>query len=410
MSPSTTLSETSENGLYNLRLLLSGHSGAVACVAAHPDGTFVATGGEEGTRIWDLRTGLLVNSPTGAGDRGITTAVVFITKRDGADDAIAFGTDDGYLCIWKRGSDEKEFEEIFSSRLTGGQDGQEISAMAFDASSSQLAVVHRASVVHRFFVDAAMIPHSMKSCGIPHHWPQAVAFGQTGVKGIEIWSFGREDGEIHIMDESGSIIKTWPTASVIGHAVLSVRDDTIVLDDITQGVALYKLTGRSRIKTFPVLIQKKHRSRNVAFHDGGSSVLSGSDHGIVYIFDRRTGDITDTIDIGVKDWVQSITSIVIDGSPSIVVGRTGENIGRTKLQVWTKRSPKNPTESSEPIKRVATIFERGRWILCTMLAVLFILQNVLDLPIRRWLKRVFRSMIAPHLDREDDENSSYDYL
>ncbi|KAK1233799.1 hypothetical protein PQX77_003026 [Marasmius sp. AFHP31] len=402
-----SLHETSENGLYKLHLLLSGHTGAVACVAAHPDGTFIATGGEEGTRIWDLKTGHLVSSPTGAGDRGITTAVVFITKRDGADDAIAFGTDNGYLCIWKRGSDEKEFEEIFSSRLTGGPDGQEISAMAFDASSSQLAVVHRASVVHRFFIDAAMLPHSMKSCSIPYHWPQAVAFGQTGVKGIEIWSFGREDGEIHVVDEGGAIMKTWPTASVIGHAVLSVRDDTIVLDDITQGVALYKLTGRSRIKTFPVPIQKKHRSRNVAFHDGGSSVLSGSDHGIVYVFDRRTGDITDTINIGVKDWVQSITSIVIDGAPSIVVGRTGENLGRTKLQVWTKRPSKNPTESPDSVRRAATIVEKGWWVLCILLAMLFILQNVMDLPRRGWLKKV---VSGSEMVGDDAGESDFDYL
>ncbi|KAK1235452.1 hypothetical protein PQX77_001324 [Marasmius sp. AFHP31] len=99
-------------------------------------------------------------------------------------------------------------------------------------------------------------------------------------------------------------------ASVIGHAVLSVWDNTIMLDDITQGVALYKLTGRSRIKTFPILIQKKHCSRSMALHNGGSSILSGSNHRIVYVFDRQTGDITDTINNGVKDWVQSIMNVM----------------------------------------------------------------------------------------------------
>lgn len=44
----------------------------------------------------------------------------------------------------------------------------------------------------------------------------------------------------------------------------------------------------------------------MAFHDGASTVICGSDHGKVYIFDRRTGKINDTIHIGVKDWVQSI--------------------------------------------------------------------------------------------------------
>lgn len=66
--------------------------------------------------------------------------------------------------------------------------------MAYDASSGQLAVVHRAEVIHRFIIDGSMCPTILKSVQIEHHWPQAVAFGQTGVRGPELWTFGREDG------------------------------------------------------------------------------------------------------------------------------------------------------------------------------------------------------------------------
>lgn len=83
---------------------------------------------------------------------------------------------------------------MFCDRLTGGQDGQEISGMAYDASSGQLAVVHRSEAVHRFIVDGAMKPIGIKSVRVPKHWPQSVAFGQSGVRGPEIWSFGRDDG------------------------------------------------------------------------------------------------------------------------------------------------------------------------------------------------------------------------
>ena len=48
------------------------------------------------------------------------------------------------------------------------------------------------------------------------------------------------------------------------------------------------------------------RIRSIAFHDGNSAIISGSDHGKVYIFDRRTGAVVDTIDVGIKDWVQSV--------------------------------------------------------------------------------------------------------
>ena len=66
--------------------------------------------------------------------------------------------------------------------------------MSYDMSSGQLAVVHRSEVVHRFIVDPSMKLIVVKSVAIPKHWPQAVAFGQMGVRGPEIWSFGRDDG------------------------------------------------------------------------------------------------------------------------------------------------------------------------------------------------------------------------
>lgn len=74
---------------------------------------------------------------------------------------------------------------------------------------------------------------------------------------------------------------------------------------MSQGIALYKLSGTERLKTFTIP-HNERRSRNVAFHDGATTVICGSDHGKVYIFDRRTGKINDTIHIGVKEWVQSI--------------------------------------------------------------------------------------------------------
>lgn len=68
---------------------------------------------------------------------------------------------------------------------------------------------------------------------------------------------------------------------------------------------MYKLSTTDRLKTFDVPFTMR-RLRHVAFHDGHSAIITGSDHGKVYIFDRRTGDVIDTIDVGIKDWVQSV--------------------------------------------------------------------------------------------------------
>lgn len=61
--------------------------------------------GEDGTRLWDLETSKLLSSPIASSFRGTTTAIAWIVRTDDTEEALAFGTNDGYLCIWKR---EKE--------------------------------------------------------------------------------------------------------------------------------------------------------------------------------------------------------------------------------------------------------------------------------------------------------------
>ncbi|KAJ3912018.1 hypothetical protein F5877DRAFT_54629 [Lentinula edodes] len=257
--------------------------------------------------------------PANSGDRGATTALAWITRSNDSDTGLAFGTENGYLCVWKQ-SENEEWTETYCKRLTGSAEAQEIVGMAYDIGSTQLAVVHRSEVVHRFLVNSSMHPNPLGSKSISKHWPQAVGFGQTGARGPEIWSFGREDGVINVLNENGTIIQSWPTATVIGHAAINVKEDVMIIDDVAQGVALYKLSTSERVRTFPVPSSER-RSRNVAFHDGGSAIVCGSDHGIVYIFDRKTGDTLDAIDMGIEDWVQSVV-VRQDHAARIILSQT----------------------------------------------------------------------------------------
>ncbi|EEB95887.1 hypothetical protein MPER_05074, partial [Moniliophthora perniciosa FA553] len=169
-----------------------------------------------------------------AGERGMTTALSWISKADTADDCLVYGTQDGYLCIWRCAAGDEDFVEIFCQQLEAGLDDHEITALAFEPSSN-----------------GSMKPRPMRSVTIPLHCPQTVAFGHTGVKGVELWSFGRESGEIIIIDESASVLKTLSTGAIIGHGVLSLNDDLFLLDDVAQGVALYRLSSYTRLKTLP---------------------------------------------------------------------------------------------------------------------------------------------------------------
>ncbi|KAF8831959.1 hypothetical protein HHX47_DHR1001085 [Lentinula edodes] len=197
-SSTTKVFSQSTEKKYVLHASLSGSRGAVACLSAHPLGTYVASGGDFGTNIWHLPTLQLIRVPAGPGDRGATTALAWITRTDDSDDGLAFGTENGYLCVWKKSLNEElirsQWTETFCQRLTGGEDSQEIVGMAYDIGSTQLAVIHRSQAVHRFIMNSSMHPSPLISKSILKHWPQAVGFGQTSARGPEIWTFGREDG------------------------------------------------------------------------------------------------------------------------------------------------------------------------------------------------------------------------
>ncbi|KAE9393961.1 hypothetical protein BT96DRAFT_795663, partial [Gymnopus androsaceus JB14] len=97
--------------------------------------------------------------------------------------------------------------------------------------------------------NGAMWPILVKLVAIPKHWLQAVGFGQSGVHGPELWTFGREDGVIHILNDNGQVLKSKDTSNVIGHATINMKEDAVILDNISQGIALYKLLGTERLKT-----------------------------------------------------------------------------------------------------------------------------------------------------------------
>lgn len=90
-----------------------------------------------------------------------------------------------------------------------------------------------------------------------------------------------------------------------GYGAVSLKDDILLIDDSGQGLAVYRLSTGHRIKTMTVKIESAQIEQNVVVHDQGSAVVIGSDHGCVYVFDRRTGDVRDVLPAG-TDWVQSV--------------------------------------------------------------------------------------------------------
>ena len=61
----------------------------------------------------------------------------------------------------------------------------------------------------------------------------------------------------------------------------------------------------------------------------------------------------------------------VAGIPLIIVGRSGENVDRTDIQVWEKVIGLGKEEPTR------MLWEEGRWLVCVLLSILFVLENIL---------------------------------
>jgi hypothetical protein len=89
-----------------------------------------------------------------------------------------------------------------------------------------------------------------------------------------------------------------------------VQQDVYVLDDQFKGPALFKSSTDFRLYTFEVIAQRptKRKARPVAFHqENSASIISGSDHGKVYVFERRSQKQFDILDSGYTHRIQALT-------------------------------------------------------------------------------------------------------
>jgi outer membrane protein assembly factor BamB len=81
-----------------------------------------------------------------------------------------------------------------------------------------------------------------------------------------------------------------------------------VVDNATDGFTLYCLEGTGEpVRTFATGLPSVSVPKQVAFGEEGKVVVGGSDHGLVYIFERKTGQIIETLHHADAGLVQTIS-------------------------------------------------------------------------------------------------------
>jgi hypothetical protein len=87
----------------------------------------------------------------------------------------------------------KGFEEVSAQQLA---DAAEITGLAFDTSSSRIAVCHRKSTVQSYVIDSSLTPRPLFSVSIRNLVPKAVAFGEFKGSKRDVLVFRYHSGEV----------------------------------------------------------------------------------------------------------------------------------------------------------------------------------------------------------------------
>ncbi|RDB28137.1 hypothetical protein Hypma_001403 [Hypsizygus marmoreus] len=321
----------SQNKAYSLFSIMTGHIGPIICLCATDDGK-LASG--DGVRMWNLRKMTELDRPSGAGQRGATTALSWIRREDEPDDGLVYGTANGFLVCWKEttSGENSLFEETYCVQIAKAV---EVTGIAFEAGSNRIAICNRNSGVQVFLTDSRMELHHIFSIAISNHIPKAIAFGQMNGEHKDILTFGLYDGNIHML--RGRDGKVQQTRNTGGNAAVNARRGVFCIDDPLQGAALYRLDSGARIRTYPVGMEKPPRPRQVTFAEDCSVILSGSDHGVVYVFDRRSGEVLDKLKVG-DDRIQATTATDIDETPFVLTAIAKGKGEASDIIVWQKNT------------------------------------------------------------------------
>ncbi|KAJ7624587.1 WD40-repeat-containing domain protein [Roridomyces roridus] len=364
---------------YRLQGKLVGHAGAIFALSVREDGKFAASGGTDGTKVWDLTTFHSIAEVPAAPDiRGATTCLKWIKRDDDVSEAMVYGSQTGYLVCWQqddmRTKDGKtaRFKEIWCRQLN---DPSEITGIAFDESTNRLAVCHLGGVFQIYSLSAKMVLKEVLSKKIAKCTPAAIAFGEIHGNERELLIFGVHCGLVYTVRglEVSTAAEAWNLGCKISAVAVDHSKGIMCIDDPSTGVHLYRLNGAERelLNSFPVCVKKRRRVRQVALADAGRVIVSSSDHGTVYVRSRRAGNLLAKLQVDTDEFVQTVTASDIAGIPTIFAAKSCDMSGSNDIFVYLQTTK----TTHRFVEKIGAMCTSLVWYIVVFAAMAFVYDN-----------------------------------
>ncbi|KAF7322760.1 hypothetical protein HMN09_00055000 [Mycena chlorophos] len=360
------------------------------CSLLAPDGKYLASGGSDGTKIWDLALRSEVNAPASSWAlRGATTQLLWLKRDDDTTEALVIGTQAGYLVCWSddvgKNKDASVFKQVWCRQLATAA---EITGLAFDAMTNKLAVCNRSGVIQLYTLRGTAIRDEVFSWPIHNCVPRSLEFGAMVNNERELLVFGTFCGLVYPIRGNlpPSATMAWSLGCQIGDVALDIENNVLCVNDPWTGVDTFNFREKTTVKSFAVPMTKSARVRNVSLGEKGAIVVSGSDDGVAFVFNRRNGALVTKLRVDASDWVQTVavrdlrtekikalTGLEtgdIKGIPHIFAAKSREIAGRNAIFVYCKK-----TTRRRFLARVAASFKMVVHVVVCLAALLALYQN-----------------------------------
>ncbi|KAK7019447.1 hypothetical protein VNI00_018057 [Paramarasmius palmivorus] len=265
------------------------------------------------------------------GNRGGTTAITWIRRDDTLEEGLIYGTHAGHLVFCRL--NEQKVEETECLILN---QPSEMTSITYDSATNRLLATNRFGTVALFGID----PTTMRV--VNDYWARCIKASIPRAAGFntqrQIVVFGIHDARFLLELGKGDLIGTPDTHGIlIGHVTWDGTKSVYCVDTILGGAALYRSSDNAKIQEFIVPRRKEQAfPKQVAFAEGDKVIISGSDHGLVYVFDRRTGRHIQVLETGTDSWVQSVAATSVTGTSTIFAGQALPGEGDNKIFVFKR--------------------------------------------------------------------------
>ncbi|KAL4078479.1 WD40-repeat-containing domain protein [Scleroderma yunnanense] len=318
--------------MYKLECHLMGHQDTILCLAMSRSGQLLASRGMDGLRIWNIEKKKPLSKLAQLQNPGdLVTLITWVTHKGDLQEGLCCSTGLGYLTIWRQHPNEYyDFKEVTSKKISVGTKVTAVNADICDRTRDQQVQVWSLNSKYQLY--------NIFSIELPTIVPWALFF-QEGRGVIVFRMYNSKDGM-----QLGSK----GTGMMIGAASVDPSHKFLVIDNATIGFSLHCMGDATCVKTYDTKPQKTY-PQQVTFAERGRVIVGRSDNGIVYIFNKTTGDLLQLLQHSKSDFLWDTLTMPYLAAQTynaadhyLVAAASSSNDHNNTITIWKKSIKPGP--------------------------------------------------------------------